>query len=62
MRLIQEVTTATLAALRQNIIPTYGERIAKSPEKKDYYMPYLERAQNMLTIHQSILDKVETAL
>lgn len=62
LRIIQELVTVSTTALKQNIVPTYQERVRASPEKVEYYAPYIARALEMQRIYEAILKKVEGAL
>jgi hypothetical protein len=62
LRLIQEVCTAAGNALSTAIIPNYERRLKELPDRADFYRPYLEKAQEALTIYRDLQTKVEAIL
>lgn len=62
IKAILQLTKAGLTALNGATIPAYKERIASQPDKKEFYQPYLEKAERMATVFEGLTTKLEGGL
>ena len=61
-RLIQELASAAVTALKEGILPGYEQRMKEFPDKAEYFKPYMDKAVESLRNYESIVRKVEAIL